>query len=112
VKRESQPPTCRKSPGEWESVPLPLMIEHGLAQGRLLPGVSPGEVRDLFLAMMHGLTALHLANEPGLPVGSGRFGRLIPAALALFQASWDPEDAHRAHEAAPDDSDPAPHSQE
>ena len=88
------------------------MIEQGLDQGRLVPGVSPGEVRDLFLAMMHGLTALHLANEPGLPVGSGRFGSLIPAALALFQASWDPESAHRASEPAPDDSDPAPHSRE
>jgi hypothetical protein len=41
--------------------------------------------------MMHGLTALRMANEPELPVGSGRFGSLIPAALALFRAAWEPE---------------------
>jgi hypothetical protein len=40
---------------------------------------------------MHGLTALHMANEPELPVGSGRFGSLIPAALALFRAAWEPK---------------------
>lgn len=88
------------------------MIEQGLEHASLVPGVSPREVRDLFLAMTHGLTALHLANEPELPVGAGRFGSLIPAALALFQASWDPEYAQSASETAPDDSDPAPHSQE
>jgi AcrR family transcriptional regulator len=39
---------------------------------------------DLFNAVMHGLTALHLANEPHLPIGEGRFGSLIPAAVAMF----------------------------
>jgi len=88
------------------------IVEQGLEHGSPVPGLSPGEVRDLFLAMMHGLTALHLANEPELPIGSGRFGSLIPAALALFQASWDPESSQRAAQTAPDGSDPAPHSQE
>jgi len=86
------------------------IVEQGLEQGSLVPGLSPGETRDLFLAMTHGLTALHLANEPELPVGSGRFGSLIPAAVALFQASWDPEYAQSAPETATDDSDPSPHS--
>jgi hypothetical protein len=36
---------------------------------------------------MHGLTAQHLANEPHLPVGKGRYGSLIPAAVKLFQAA-------------------------
>jgi AcrR family transcriptional regulator len=88
------------------------MIEQGLEQGSLLVGLLPGEVRDLFLAMMHGLTALHMANEPVLPVGAGRFGSLIPAAMILFQASWDPEYAQRASKTASDSSDPAPRSQE
>jgi len=69
------------------------------------------QARDLVIAMMHGLAAQHLANEPELPVGSGRFGSLIPAAVALFQASWDPRSAQRAPETATDSSDPAPHSQ-
>jgi hypothetical protein len=88
------------------------IVEQGLEQGSLAPGLSPVQARDLFIAMMHGLTALHMANEPELPVGSGRFGSLIPAAMALFQASWDTENSKRATETATDCSDPSPQSQE
>ena len=88
------------------------IVEQGLEHGSLILDISPVQARDLLIAMMHGLTALHMANEPELPVGSGRFGSLIPAAVALFQASWDPEYAQRANETATDSSDSAPHSQE
>ena len=67
------------------------IVEQGLEHGSLVLGISPVQARDLFIAMMHGLTALHMANEPDIPVGSGRFGSLIPSALALFRAAWDPE---------------------
>lgn len=67
------------------------IVEKGIERGSLALGITVSEARDLFLAMMHGLTALHMANEPELPVGSGRFGSLIPAALALFRAAWEPE---------------------
>lgn len=43
---------------------------------------------DLVIALMHGLTALHMANEPHLPLGQGRFGALMPAALALLDKAW------------------------
>jgi AcrR family transcriptional regulator len=66
------------------------ILSLGLAQDHLTLGGPPEQARDLFIAMMHGLTALHMANEPELPVGTGRFGSLIPAALALFQAAWHP----------------------
>jgi AcrR family transcriptional regulator len=46
------------------------------------------QMADLVLAVMHGLTALHIANEPDLPVGEGRFGGLISAAVSLFEAAW------------------------
>ncbi len=46
-------------------------------------------------ALMHGLTALHIANEPQLPVGSGQFGSLIPAAVELFRAAWASERSDR-----------------
>lgn len=52
-------------------------------------GLTPAQANDLGIAMMHGLTAQHLANEPHLPIGQGRYGSLIPAALALFQAAWN-----------------------
>lgn len=64
------------------------LMGQGLEQGHLALGLPPEQARDLFIAMMHGLTALHMANEPELPVGTGRFGSLIEAALALFQAAW------------------------
>ena len=73
------------------------IVEKGIERGSLALGITVSEARDLFLAMMHGLTALHMANEPELPVGSGRFGSLIPAVLALFRAAWEPEPA-RTHD--------------
>ena len=61
----------------------------GLEQGNLVLGIPVAQARDLFIAMMHGLTALHMANEPDVPIGQGRYGSLIPAAKALFRAAWD-----------------------
>lgn len=50
--------------------------------------LPPQQVVDLLIAMMHGLTALHMANEPHLPLGQGRFGALIPAALSVLDKAW------------------------
>jgi hypothetical protein len=50
--------------------------------------LSPEQTADLVIAMMHGLTALHLSNEPHLPVGQGRFGALIPALLSVLEKAW------------------------
>jgi len=37
--------------------------------------------------MAHGITALHFANEPQLPIGEGRFGSLIPTLLKILETS-------------------------
>jgi AcrR family transcriptional regulator len=50
------------------------------------------QVADLLIAVMHGLAALHLANEPGLPVGQGRFGSLIPAVMEVLAKAWNQSD--------------------
>lgn len=55
------------------------------------PGLTPQQVADLAIAMLHGLTSQHMANEPHLPVGQGRYGGLIPAAVALFEKAWSPQ---------------------
>ena len=61
-------------------------------------GVDPGlpieQAMDLTIATIHGITAQHMANEPHLPVGEGRYGSLIPQAVALFKTAWgsDSED--------------------
>ncbi|NUM46245.1 MAG: TetR/AcrR family transcriptional regulator [Anaerolineales bacterium] len=45
------------------------------------------QLTDMVIAVAHGLTALHLANEPHLPMGQGRFGALIPTLVAVFEKS-------------------------
>lgn len=49
--------------------------------------LSPQQIVDLVIAMSHGLTAMHLANEPQLPMGQGRFGALIPVFLSILEKS-------------------------
>lgn len=73
-------------------------VEHFMRQGGEWLGLTPAQVNDLGIAMIHGLTAQHLANEPHLPVGQGRYGSLIPAAIALFAAALKsaPDGAVRA----------------
>ena len=53
------------------------------------------QVTDLMIALMHGLTALHMANEPDLPLGQGRFGSLIPAAMTLLDKAWSKDNLIR-----------------
>ena len=43
------------------------------------------QIVDTVIAMSHGLTAMHLSNEPHLPLGQGRFGSLIPTFLAILE---------------------------
>ncbi len=50
------------------------------------------QVRDLFIALNYGLTAQHMANEPHLPVGSGRYGSLIPAAVEVLRKALGADD--------------------
>lgn len=63
-------------------------LSEALAQvGGSLP-ITVDEAGDLVIAMMYGITAMHLANNPELPVGEGRFGRLIDQAIDLFLSAW------------------------
>lgn len=69
------------------------LLQNGYARGARLrqaidTDLTSEQVIDLLIAMMHGLTALHLANEPHLPLGQGRFGALVPAALAVLNKAW------------------------
>ena len=64
------------------------MIGESMEGAGIRPGMTVSEAVHLGTAMMHGITALHMANEPDLPPGSGRFGSLLPAAVDLFKAAW------------------------
>jgi AcrR family transcriptional regulator len=59
-----------------------------LAETGIDAGLPVDQALDLTIAMAHGLTAQHLANEPHLAVGNGRYGSLIPQAVAVFKAAW------------------------
>ena len=40
--------------------------------GIIAPDMPPAQAVDLMIAVFHGLTVMHMANEPDLPLGSGR----------------------------------------
>ncbi len=75
---------------------LELLLDDAVAAGEVVLDTSVAQARDLLIGMIHGLTAHHMANEPALPIGSGRFGSQIPAAIALFRAKWDPPGTGRS----------------
>ncbi len=81
-----------------ESLQLSFRILHeGVARiakihHHLDTNLPPEQVADLLIALMHGLTALHMANEPHLPLGQGRFGSLIPASVVLLNNAWSKEE--------------------
>lgn len=87
------------SPGSLaEAFKAPAAFENFLAEAvasnQIVLDMPVSQARDLLFGMIHGLTAQHMANEPALPIGFGRFGSQIPAAIALFRAKWDPNLAH------------------
>ena len=47
--------------------------------------LSSEQILNLTIAVSHGLTAMHIANEPRLPIGQGRFGSLLPIALSMLE---------------------------
>lgn len=59
-----------------------------LESGELAFDIPVEEALDLHIALQHGLTELHLANNPELPVGEGRFGKLVPQAVQLILDAW------------------------
>lgn len=64
-----------------------------LENGDLTIDLPFEEAQDIFIALQHGLTELHLANNPELPVGEGRFGKLVEQAVQLILDAWQPSKA-------------------
>lgn len=57
-------------------------------RGGFDPKIPMDKAFDLVNVMMHGLASMHLANDPQSPIGEGRFGRLIPDAVRVFEQAW------------------------
>jgi AcrR family transcriptional regulator len=64
-----------------------------IGSGEIELGLPLAAAHDLMMALIHGLTALHMVNEAHVPPGSGRFGSLIPAAVKLLQTAWQSGDS-------------------
>jgi AcrR family transcriptional regulator len=60
-------------------------------KGAIHADLSPQQIIDLIIAMMHGITAMQLANDPDGSPEEGRFGSLIPAATEIFEKAWSRE---------------------
>ncbi len=54
--------------------------------------ISVEQAHDLLIVISHGLTALHMANHPELPIGEGRFGQLIDVAVEMIIKAWIKQD--------------------
>lgn len=80
-----------------ESVQLTQMgveaLKSWMDKGALVTELSAEEAFDLVIVVLHGLTGAHVADKPGQRSPASRFRRLIPAAVALFQAAWTPRPA-------------------
>ena len=59
-----------------------------LREEALETDLTSQQLADTVMAIMHGLTAQHLANEPDLPIGQGRFGSLIPVVVSILETAW------------------------
>lgn len=59
------------------------------------PGIPANQAHDLIIAMMHGLTALKMANHPDLPIEEGRFGSIIEHAAKVFTTAWTTKNTHQ-----------------
>lgn len=64
------------------------MAEEAIVTGTFKTSLSADVTANLFISLMHGFTALHLANEPQIPAESGRFGSLIPVIMDLLKNAW------------------------
>ncbi len=66
------------------------ILAHWIERGLIVPHGGVARAFNLLASVMSGLTSAHLANEPHLPVGQGRFASLALDAARLFEASWAP----------------------
>lgn len=67
------------------------IVREAIEAGLLREDMPVDKYMNIFIAIGHGITAQHMANEPHLPAGSGRFGSLIPDMIALLRQTWSPQ---------------------
>lgn len=66
-------------------------IAEVIAAGAMRPNLSAEQVTDLLLSMRLGIVAAHLGKQRRLPPPE-RVARLLPEAMAVLRAAWEPRD--------------------
>lgn len=64
-------------------------IQQLIDSGQAAPDLSIQQAVDMYIAMMQGLTAMHIANQPDVAINDSRFGSIIPQAIAVLKAGWN-----------------------
>lgn len=98
-------PSEESMAASWEVVADAVQgLGEVIETGVMAPPLPTPEAVDLLIAVFRGLTAMHMANEPQIPGAAGRFGHLVPWAVALFKSAWagrpddDPTEVGRKEE--------------
>jgi AcrR family transcriptional regulator len=67
------------------------LLRAATQRGELGPGAPSDEGAALLSALVAGVMSQQLANQPGASWDQGRFTRLAPRVLELFQCAYPPE---------------------
>jgi AcrR family transcriptional regulator len=74
-------------------------IAEVIAAGAMRPDLPPEQATDLLLAVRLGVVAAHLGKQRRLPPPE-RIARLVPEALAVLRAAWEPKEDEFKRDAA------------
>ncbi len=66
-------------------------IAEVIAAGTMRPNLPPEQATDLLIAMRLGIVAAHIGKHRQLPPPE-RIARLVPEAIAVLRAAWQPTD--------------------
>lgn len=69
---------------------LRLQLQAAVDEGQLHPDATSEEGLDLFTSLTAGLLSQQLANEPDATYEQGRFTKLMPVVLEMFQQRYRP----------------------
>lgn len=76
-----------------ESAKLVAVAQHVFAKakesGAINSDLTVEDITNLFVSIMHGISAMHIANDPDLPVYEGRFGSLLPSITEILKNAWE-----------------------
>lgn len=78
-------------PSEASMAAMQQVVEFGLERTAHVltlssrSDISVQQAQDLVIAVMHGLASQHLANNPDMPLGQGRFAGLVPTAATMVK---------------------------